>query len=176
MTTCVIADEVRVSKPWYRERWPWLLMAGPAIVVLAGFITGYIAWASYDGVVAEDYYKRGLLINRQLGRLALADSLQLGALVSIDERGEVRARMTGGSTDASQPDALRLKLVHPTRSGQDRIATLARGADGVYRGRIVSPLVGRWQLTLETDAWELAATTITGSEREVRLGAARVPQ
>ena len=33
MTTLTIA------KPWYREPWPWLLMLGPAVVVVAGFIT-----------------------------------------------------------------------------------------------------------------------------------------
>ena len=29
--------------PWYREPWPWILMAGPAIVVVAGFATLFIA-------------------------------------------------------------------------------------------------------------------------------------
>ena len=48
---------------WYRERWPWLLIAGPAIVVLASFTTLWLAAASDDGVIADDYYKRGLLIN-----------------------------------------------------------------------------------------------------------------
>jgi len=26
-------------QPWYRHRWPWLLMAGPLAVLVAGFIT-----------------------------------------------------------------------------------------------------------------------------------------
>ena len=28
------------APPWYRQRWPWLLMAGPAIVVVASMYTG----------------------------------------------------------------------------------------------------------------------------------------
>ncbi|HSC95836.1 MAG TPA: FixH family protein, partial [Burkholderiales bacterium] len=45
-----------MTKPWYRERWPWLLMAGPAAVLVAGAATIWIAFASADGLVAEDYY------------------------------------------------------------------------------------------------------------------------
>src|SRR4051812_31343236 len=43
-------------RPWYREPWPWLLMSGPAIVVVAGCLTAGIAWKSDDGLVADDYY------------------------------------------------------------------------------------------------------------------------
>ena len=59
----------RIDQALVRERWPWLLMAGPAIVVVAGFVTLYIAVSTDDGVIAEDYYKRGLLINRALARV-----------------------------------------------------------------------------------------------------------
>ena len=33
------------TKPdkWYRHPWPWLLMAGPAIVVVAGLYTLFLA-------------------------------------------------------------------------------------------------------------------------------------
>ncbi len=27
------------KQPWYREPWPWILMAGPVIVIIAGVIT-----------------------------------------------------------------------------------------------------------------------------------------
>ena len=54
--------------PWYRQRWPWLLMLGPAIVVVAGISTAVIALETDDGLVADDYYKRGLGINQTLER------------------------------------------------------------------------------------------------------------
>jgi uncharacterized protein len=54
------------SKRWYREPWPWILMAGPAIVVVAGCVTAFIAVTTSDGLVAEDYYRRGVEINRRL--------------------------------------------------------------------------------------------------------------
>ena len=31
------------SKVWYKEPWPWLLMSGPLIVVVAAFATLWLA-------------------------------------------------------------------------------------------------------------------------------------
>ena len=41
------------SLPWYRHRWPWLLMSGPAIVVVAGIATTVIAVRTNDPMVAN---------------------------------------------------------------------------------------------------------------------------
>ena len=54
----------RSVKPWYREPWPWILMAGPAAVVAAGAVTIVLAVATNDPVVTEDYYKRGIEMGR----------------------------------------------------------------------------------------------------------------
>ena len=55
-----------MNRPWYREPWPWILMAPPAAAVIAGAATVWIAVGSADGLVADDYYKRGLAINQVL--------------------------------------------------------------------------------------------------------------
>ena len=56
------------ARPWWQFGYVWLLVAGPVAVILAGVATVVIAVRSQDPVVAEDYYKRGLEINRQLAR------------------------------------------------------------------------------------------------------------
>ena len=56
------------NQPWYKDRWPWILIAGPATVVVAGFITLWMAVVSDDGLVTDDYYKQGLAINQTLAR------------------------------------------------------------------------------------------------------------
>ena len=38
-------------QPWYRHPWPWILMAGPAVVVVAAFATLAIAIAYPDPVL-----------------------------------------------------------------------------------------------------------------------------
>ena len=41
------------ANPWYREPWPWLLMAGPAIVVAACIVSAILAIATADPLVSE---------------------------------------------------------------------------------------------------------------------------
>ncbi|WP_311221429.1 MULTISPECIES: FixH family protein [unclassified Acidovorax] len=52
--------------PWWRFGYVWLIIAGPAIVVVAGFVTLWLAISQPDPVLAEDYYQRGLDINKTL--------------------------------------------------------------------------------------------------------------
>ena len=159
--------------PWYRQRWPWLLMAGPAIVVVAGFVTLWLAIASNDGLVADDYYKRGLGINRTLERSERAAALGLVAIVDLDARGAAQVVLTAAvpGLDAA-PAQVRLLLLHPTRAGADRRIDLARGADGVYRGPAAVLPAGRWRVGVETDDWRLPTVAIEGALRAVRITAA----
>lgn len=39
---------MRAGKPWWREPWPWILMAGPAIAMLACGVTIYLALSHAD--------------------------------------------------------------------------------------------------------------------------------
>jgi len=50
--------------PWWRYGHVWLVISGPAIVVVASFITLYLAVVGRDPVLDEDYYRKGLEINR----------------------------------------------------------------------------------------------------------------
>jgi hypothetical protein len=146
------------------------LIAGPAVVVVAGFVTAYVAWSTDDGVVAEDYYKRGLLINKSLERDARASEWRLGALVRIGPDGAVRVDVSGAAPPAP---TLTLRLAHATRAGMDRQAVLVRGDDGAWRGRLAPPPEGRWLVSVETDSWRLATADVSGRPEEIRLGAAR---
>ena len=48
-----------MTQPWYRQFWPWFIIALPCAAVVGSIATAIIA--SKDGVnlVAEDYYKQG---------------------------------------------------------------------------------------------------------------------
>jgi hypothetical protein len=52
--------------PWWKHGHVWLLIAGPATVVVAGVITTYLAVRGADPVVAQDYYRRGMDMNKTL--------------------------------------------------------------------------------------------------------------
>ena len=54
------------SLPWWRHGHVWLLIAGPAAVIVAGIATLVLAIRTPDPLVAEDYYRRGIEINKTL--------------------------------------------------------------------------------------------------------------
>jgi hypothetical protein len=69
-----------LNKPapaWWRHGHVWLVIAGPVAVVVAGVVTVLIALRHPDPVLAEDYYRRGIEMNRTLARdKALMPALQ----------------------------------------------------------------------------------------------------
>lgn len=58
--------------PWWKFGHVWLVVAGPAIVVVASFVTLYLAVTRPDPVISEDYYQKGIDINKTLGDAANA--------------------------------------------------------------------------------------------------------
>lgn len=162
-----------VAVPWYRQRWPWLLIAGPAIVVLSSFVTLWLAASTDDGVIADDYYKRGLLINREIERTARAEAMQLGAVLRVAPDGAATLELGGFADPDAAPVTVRVLVAHPTRAGQDRVVTLERGPAGVYVGAIMSRRAGRWLVTVETDAWKLPTVSVADGLGDVRFGVER---
>ena len=65
-------------EPWWKFGHVWLVIAGPAIVVVAGFVTLYLALRFPDPVISEDYYRQGLELNKTLANPAasLAPAVQ----------------------------------------------------------------------------------------------------
>lgn len=129
--------------PWYREAWPWLLMAGPAAVLVAGAATTWIAFASADGLVAEDYYKQGMGINRRLAREQAAQQRGISAAIRLAPA-SIRLELRGDA-----PAALFVQLAHATRAGHDVRLRLVPGADGVYAGELPPLPAGRWRAVIE---------------------------
>lgn len=70
-------DNTPPAAPWWKHGHVWLLISGPAAVIVAGIATTWIAVASADPVVEVDYYRRGIEINKTL---ALKEKSNLPAL------------------------------------------------------------------------------------------------
>lgn len=67
------------APPWWKFGYVWLVIAGPAAVVVAGFITLYLAISRPDPVVDAAYYRKGIEINKTLpagAPAALAPAVQ----------------------------------------------------------------------------------------------------
>lgn len=159
------------NRPWYKEPWPWILISGPAIVVVAGLITVWLAIASNDGLVTDDYYKQGLSVNQRLQRDHVAGSLGLHADLM---RSEMNVRLLLGAVASAQlPEALILKLAHPTRAGQDQSVQMISEGQGFYSGKLAADISGRWLVSIEDPAgqWRLQGEWQADSVEPLRLSA-----
>jgi hypothetical protein len=161
----VTAHKPSSGKPWYREPWPWLLMSGPAVVVVAGIATAFIAFRGADGLVADDYYKQGLSVNREIARDEAAGAMGLSGEVRL-EPGSVRVALRAS---APLPDRLMLRLAHHTRASEDRVVYLARTAEGTFEAPLATLTPGRWRVIVETPQWRVAALIDTRTARTAAL-------
>lgn len=148
------------SRPWYREPWPWFLIAVPAASVVAGMTMLWLAIRSNDGLVADDYYKQGLAINQSLRRDQRAVELGYRAHLSLsDDRARIRVVLLG-APEATLPGDLRLKLAHRTRAGLDQDLLLKSTAPGQYEAALTAPAAGKWLVVIEdaSNDWRLSGT------------------
>ncbi len=124
-------------------------MAGPAIVIVAGFVTAWLAIVSNDGLVDDNYYKVGLSVNQELKQRQLASELNIKAMFTLLDNGQVVQVALTGLPQAALPDSLQLRLVHPTRKGEDQTVNLIR-QDNVFKGTLMTKAgAGRWRVVLE---------------------------
>ena len=72
------------TEPWYKQFWPWFLIALPLSVVIASIVTINIAIETDDGLVSDDYYKEGLAIHKDADSVARAKALGIAGDVRYD--------------------------------------------------------------------------------------------
>lgn len=167
-------SESRLTKqsvnPWYREPWPWLLMAGPLVVIVAGFLTYWLAVSSSDGLVHDDYYKKGLEAGETLERSKKAETFGIAAAVSI-ARETIRVRLSAGA-EVDFPQTVNVMLSHPTRAGLDRALSLRHEGANSYAGAVLLPASGHWLVLIEDDArtWRLMGSVMLPSQKETVIG------
>ncbi|KGE00292.1 FixH family protein [Achromobacter sp. RTa] len=59
------APAAQPVKPWYREPWPWILMAGPFAAMIGCFVTIYFAFTNFTNQPIQDgVVKRGLVVEQ----------------------------------------------------------------------------------------------------------------
>jgi len=157
-------------RPWNKEPWVWLLVAFPAVAVIASFVTAYLAFSTDDGLVVDDYYRKGLAINRTLSRDHAASRLQLQATLRVSDNNTRVAVVVTGNPQFREPDTLQAMLFHGTRGGLDQTVVLGREGPGTYSGPLPTLAPGRWDLQLQADDWRLMGSITRPGDSEIRLG------
>ncbi|HEY9031937.1 MAG TPA: FixH family protein [Kangiella sp.] len=161
------------TKPWYKQFWPWFVIAIPASSVVTGILLVTIAVNNPASMVKDDYYKEGLAINQILEKRQLAKDMGIKADVELtDNRLEIVLQ-------SKQPieDSLFLDFRHATLDVRDFSLALKQNANGVYFAELmadgsVKDTQGKWHVTLRPhgDEWELEQVWTLPTKRELTLG------
>jgi hypothetical protein len=58
-------NEQETMKPWWKQLWPWLLISGPAVVMIGCIITIYLAINLHaDKPLRDGVVKQGLKVEQ----------------------------------------------------------------------------------------------------------------
>lgn len=146
---------MKVEQCWYREPWPWIIIAGPVAVIVAGAITIWIAFSTADGLVVDDYYRQGLAINRILAREENARRMGVAARIEIGDRRRMSI-VLGGRMEL--PAEIVAHFAHVARAGNDHEVRLARVESNRYEATLPPVLPGRWRVSVEDPRFEWRVT------------------
>jgi hypothetical protein len=163
-----------MAAPWWKQRWPWLLMAGPALVVVAGTYTGWLAFSQQDALVVGDYYKQGKAINQDLRRDRLASSLGLSVSLGYDAtQGLLAGQLRRNSDDHGRTERLFVHLSHATLPEKDIRLVVQPDEFGMFQVNLPMLERSRWVVLVEGEKrdWRLAGTWSWPAQREVTLSA-----
>lgn len=132
-----------------------MLVAIPLSSVIVGMVMLWLAVHNEDGLVVDDYYKRGMEINRTLERDAAAAEFGLSSNVRfIEENAQVVASLEG-NRGFVYPDRVTLGIYHSVRPGHDSEIELARISDKFYAGPVPDLVPGKWYASLYDEGWRL---------------------
>ncbi|MEI8256763.1 MAG: FixH family protein [Deltaproteobacteria bacterium] len=156
-------------RPWHHEPLVWLVIAIPALTVVAGLTTVVTAFRKADVEVSDDVRREGLAIHQDPTRDNAATALGVAATLSLAD-GHLRVELAPGK--APLPSTLLVVLSHATRAEYDQLVPLTVGADGSFAGTLPALRTGHWYLEITpTDrSWRLTGEFV-GSGAQLALSA-----
>ena len=150
------------TDPWYRQFWPWFIIALPASAVVAGFYTLWLAMQTSDSLVIRSDDGMQVVTERNTAAEQEAARLGLAAIIDIGlDTGTVAVALLSESGVNAQA-SLSLRMRHPTMASRDAVVELLPAipdADGnpVWAGHFVSTPADRRYVTLSSgDRWRLS--------------------
>ena len=164
----------RDTKPWYRQFWPWFIIALPASAVVASLYTVSLAVRTTDSLVVTSDDGMDVVAARHLEAARVAAERGIEAELQIDlDSGAIAARLTA-VRPVDWPKTLQLLLSHPAFASRDQEITLTAAmpdSEGghVWSGHFVDIPDGRWYLVLtDGDHWRLTGSWSGAAELQLR--------
>lgn len=136
------------QKPWYKQFWPWFLIALPTAAVIASLSTVIFAFKHADVVVQDNYYKEGLAINTQVNDLNMAKSLGLTASLLLDE-GTLNFTLAHQADTFTAPETITISFTHPLDDKQDTQVVAQSAGNQTYRASMPKLQKSVWHIDIE---------------------------
>ena len=151
------------TTPWYRQFWPWFIIAIPASAVIAGLTTVWISTQTTDSLVLQSEDGVRNASDRRIAAERFASRAGLAARLDIDpDTGTVAATIGVGDLDVV-PATLEFELSHPAFAERDQAITLVKAmpdeaGNPVWVGHFASMPTGRFYAVLKSgETWRLTA-------------------
>jgi hypothetical protein len=156
------------TKPWYKQMWPWILIAIPVVTALRAIYAVVLMNQQPLDLVVDDYYQAGKSINLKLAKYREAELRNLNATVLIaGNRAVVRF-----AENAVLDDSVHLDFYHPTLAAHDFAVDAQRSGQLLYVATLPITPTGKWRLNVSDNSteWKLRATFTLPAEQELTLG------
>ncbi len=147
------------SKPWYRQFWPWFLIAIPSSSVVMGVVMINLAMSGNDSLVRKDWYKDGMAINQRMEKRLKAKQMGIKAALTLDQQtGDLF--VDADNIDVRTETELTLQLIHPTLEKNDRTLQLYLAPNDRYYAKLDFEPKGMYYLLLTTasETWEIESS------------------
>lgn len=138
------------STAWYKNGWVWLIIALPALTVVAGIATVVITSLNQPEMVVDDYYKKGKAINQELTLYQAYNDSGIELEVRLEEqRFELKA--------SEKLSGIKVNLVHSTQGKRDLNFVMTPNGVGTYTKSLETALTGKWTIFVEPmdGAWKV---------------------
>lgn len=154
-------------KPWYKQVWPWVLIAIPVATMLKAVHSIYLMNQQSPDLVIDDYYAEGKAINMNLAKYREAASRNLQANILIAANKAIVRFESNPILDAK----LKLRFVHNTVAAQDFEVQAERSGENLYVAELPSTLTGKWNLVVDdaSEQWKLRATFVLPQAAAIKL-------
>jgi hypothetical protein len=156
-----------MSKPWYKQIWPWILISLPVFSVLKAVHTVYIMNQQSPDLVMDDYYAEGKAINQNLAKYREAASRNLhGSILLAGNKAVIRF-----DANVLLDEHIQLDFAHNTLAAKDFKVQAERSGEAMYIAELPATLSGKWNLIVHDDKndWKLRASLSLPATAEIKL-------
>ncbi len=164
-----MSNQAPLNTPWYKQFWPWFIIAFPMAAVIAGITTVYIANTDKPSMVVDDYYKEGKAINLELTKYQEAIAKKINITFSLNSDGSAFMTFTSGAP--ATPSVFTASFKHNTLEHKDFEVMLTADAQGGYNGELTGFEPGKWTVFIEPfdKLWKVKRTQYIEFDSQLTL-------